>query len=103
METPGWLETMVKFHATDPRVGTVTGAVEFDDGTVQGYGAMLVCPEGLYGRGAWPSEPAGRRTAHERSHNPRTEEVRRLPVPAEVDSAMRPSMHSARAAAREVA
>ena len=102
METPGWLETMVEFHATDPRVGTVTGAVEFDDGTVQGYGAMLVCPEGLYGRGAWPSEPAGRRTAHERSMNPRTEEVRHLLVPAEVDAAMGPCMLYARELAMEV-
>jgi len=102
METPGWLETMVDFQAADPRVGTVTGAVEFDDGTVQGYGAMLVCPEGLYGRGARPSEPAGRRTAHERSVNPPAEEVRHLLVPAEVDAAMGPCMLYARDLAREI-
>jgi len=102
METPGWLETMVDFHSADPRVGTVTGAVEFDDGRVQGYGAMLVCPEGLHGRGARPSEPAGRRTAHERSVKPLAEEVRHLLVPAEVDAAMGPCMLYARELAREI-
>jgi glycosyltransferase involved in cell wall biosynthesis len=102
METPGWLDTMVDFHAADPRVGTVTGAVEFDDGRIQGYGMMLVCPEGLHGRGARPLEPVGQRTAHERSLNPRAEDVRHLLVPAEVDSAMGPCMLYARDLALEI-
>jgi GT2 family glycosyltransferase len=102
METPGWLETMVDFHAADARVGTVTGAIEFDDGRIQGYGLMLVCAEGLHGRGARPTEPTGRRTAHERTQNPRADEVEHLLVPAEVDSAMGPCMLYARDLAIEI-
>jgi GT2 family glycosyltransferase len=102
LETPGWLERMVDFHATDPRVGTVTGAVETDDGRLQAYGMMLVCPEGPHGRGGTPAEPAGRRTVHERVDNPRARDVRHLLVPAEVDSAMGPCMLYTRELAMEI-
>jgi GT2 family glycosyltransferase len=102
VETPGWLETMVDFHGSDPRVGVVTGAIELDNGRVQGYGMTLVAPEGAHGRGGRPTEPVGRRTAHERATQPRPEEVEHLLVPAEVDSAMGPCMLYSRDAATEI-
>ena len=102
VETPGWLETMVDFRAVSPRVGTVTAAIEFEDGTIQGYGMTLVAPEGAHGRGTRPTEPAGRRTVHERTANPRREQVEHMLVPAEVDSAMGPCMLYPRELAIEI-
>lgn len=102
VETPGWLETLVDFHNLDPRVGTVTGAIEFDDGRVQGYGMNLVGPGGAHGRGSRPTEPIGHRTAHERTTHPRPEEISDLLHPAEVDSAMGPCMLYSREAAMEI-
>jgi GT2 family glycosyltransferase len=102
VETPGWLETLVDFQTSDPRVGTVTGAIEFDDGRVQGYGMTLVAPEGAHGRGGAPTEPVGQRTAHERTTHPRPEEIEHLLAPAEVDSAMGPCMLYSREVAMEI-
>jgi glycosyltransferase involved in cell wall biosynthesis len=102
METPGWLDRMVAFHQSDPRIGTVTGAVELDSGELQGYGMMLVCPEGPHGRGGRPTEPTGRRTAHELVANPRADQARHLLVPAEVDSALGPCMLYSRRLAMEI-
>lgn len=102
VETPGWLETLVDFQTGDPRIGTVTGAIEFDDGRVQGYGATLVAPEGAHGRGVKPTEPAGQRTAHERTTRPRPDEIEHLFHPAEVDSAMGPCMLYPRELAIEI-
>lgn len=102
VETPGWLDTLVDFHTSDPRIGTVTGAIEFDSGRVQGYGMTLVAPEGACGRGSQPTEPIGRRTAHERTSHPRPEEIEHLRVTSEVDSAMGPCMLYPRDAAIEI-
>jgi GT2 family glycosyltransferase len=102
VETPGWLDQLVGLHESDPRVGMVTAAIEFDDGTVQGYGATLVAPEGAHGRGQRPTEPVGRRTVHERTTHPRPEELTDLLRAAEVDAAMGPCMLYARDVALEV-
>ena len=102
VETPGWLDAMVDLQQSDPRVGVVTGAIELEDGRIQGYGMNVVGPLGAHGRGTVPTEPAGRRTAHELTANPGVDEVRDLMAPAEVDAPLGPCMLYARELAREI-
>jgi glycosyltransferase involved in cell wall biosynthesis len=102
VETPGWLDAMVDLQQSDPRVGVVTGAIELEDGRIQGYGMNVVGPLGAHGRGTVPTEPAGRRSAHELTANPRVAEVRDLMAPAEVDAPLGPCMLYARELAREI-
>ncbi|HLM27070.1 MAG TPA: glycosyltransferase family 2 protein [Thermoleophilaceae bacterium] len=66
VETPGWLDRMVAFFATDDRVGVVTGKIVFDWGQVHTCGVDMIGPEGFHDRGARITEPAGRRTNHQR-------------------------------------
>ena len=89
LETPGWLEKMVDFYESDPRVGVVSPLVIFDNGWVQAAGVNMICREGLHDRSARPIEPPGRRT-----FNTRVERVTRddagatVTKPAEVDAAI---------------
>jgi GT2 family glycosyltransferase len=88
LETPGWLERMVEFQQSDPRVAVVTPAVVFDSGRVHAYGVNIVGPDGLHDGGTEIAEPAGRRTLHQNVRRPR---ARRLPPPAhpaEVDASI---------------
>ncbi len=66
METPGWLERMVAFFVSDPRIGVATGKVVFDWGELHTCGVDLIGPTGFHDRGARITEPAGRRTYHQR-------------------------------------
>jgi len=70
VETHGWLETMVDFFTSDPRIGVVSPRVVFDWGGVHAFGVSIVGPEGLHDRGSAITEPAGRRTLHENVERP---------------------------------
>ncbi|GAC1523377.1 MAG: hypothetical protein NVS2B6_09130 [Thermoleophilaceae bacterium] len=89
VETPGWLERLVGFHQSDPRVGVVSAGIVFDGaGLIHAYGVEVIGPEGLHDRGTRIREPIGRRTMHnnaDRAHSSPTD--RRLP-PAEVDASI---------------
>jgi glycosyltransferase involved in cell wall biosynthesis len=62
IETPGWLERMLSFHGSDPRIGVVVGKIVFDSGHVHSYGMNIVGPAGVHDRGTTITEPAGHRT-----------------------------------------
>ncbi len=64
LETPGWLERMVAFLGSDPRVGAVTARVAYDWGELHACGIEVTGPEGLHDRGSTIAEPVGRRTYH---------------------------------------
>jgi glycosyltransferase involved in cell wall biosynthesis len=86
VETPGWLETMVDFLATDGRIGVVSPRVVFDFGAVHAFGVNIVGPEGLHDRGSAITEPTGRRTLHEHVERPPWREAPHGDRVAEVDS-----------------
>ena len=88
VETPGWLERLVDFHQSDPRVGVVTAAVVLDTGRVHAYGANLVGPEGMHDGGTTITEPVGRRTSNGLVRRPRERELPPPSRPAEVDASI---------------
>ncbi len=85
IETPGWLERMVDFVVSDPRIGVVTAKIVYDRGTINACGISVIGPEGLHDRGTEVSEPIGRRTYHHRVFRPRESECERCERIAEVD------------------
>jgi GT2 family glycosyltransferase len=87
LESPGWLETMLRLLESDPRVGVVTGRTVFDNGRVHSYGFNVVCPEGIHDRGTTITEPPGQRTLDLNVERPLDSESPLAGVPAEVDSA----------------
>src|SRR3954453_9211571 len=72
LESPGWLERMLALHASDERVGIVTGRTVFEDGRVHSYGLNLVGPEGVHDRGTRITEPVGERTLDVNVERPRS-------------------------------
>jgi glycosyltransferase involved in cell wall biosynthesis len=86
VETPGWLETMLAFFASDERIGVVSPRVVFDSGLVHACGVSIVGPEGLHDRGTWIIEPVGRRTLHQHVERPHAERVPEGDRIAEVDA-----------------
>jgi len=85
IETPGWLERMVAFFCSDARVGAITAKVVFDHGEVHACGIEVIGPRGLHDRGTEPTEPAGRRTSHQRVLRFREGACMACDRPAEVD------------------
>jgi len=102
LETPGWLERMVGFHATDERVGVVTPRTVFEDGRVQSYGLDVVGPEGVHDRGTRITEPVGRRTLDIKVERPLDAESEEGNEVAEVDAAIGCCMLFSRELAREI-
>jgi GT2 family glycosyltransferase len=87
LESPGWLERMLALHASDERVGIVTGRTVFEDGRVHSYGLNLVGPEGVHDRGTRIAEPVGERTLDLNVERPLDRDTNEGDAPAEVDSA----------------
>jgi O-antigen biosynthesis protein len=102
METPGWVDRMVRLFDCDERVGVVTGKVVFDWGDVQTCGVDVVGPEGFHDRGATITEPAGRRTYHQRVEHRAEDDCPACDVPAEVDGGIGCCMMYRREAALEL-
>ena len=88
VETPGWLERLVAFQQSDPRVGVVTAAVVLDTGRVHAYGANLIGPEGMHDGGTTITEPVGRRTSNGLVRRPRERELPPPSHPVEVDASI---------------
>jgi GT2 family glycosyltransferase len=85
VESPGWVEKMVRFFETDERVGVVTGKIVFDWGELHTCGVDVVGPTGFHDRGAEVTEPTGRRTYHQRIVRRREDECATCDAVAEVD------------------
>ena len=66
IETPGWIERMLAFFLSDPRIGVVTPKVIMDYDLVHTYGINVLGPEGFHDRGTDVLEPVGRRRYHQR-------------------------------------
>jgi GT2 family glycosyltransferase len=75
VETPGWLERMIRLH-------------DLDSGLVHAYGVNCVCPEGFHDRGTRITEPVGRRTMHGNVERPAEDEAPPDDGPVEVDGAI---------------
>jgi GT2 family glycosyltransferase len=89
VETPGWLETMLAFHTSDPRIGVTVAKIVLDSGLLHAAGVVAVDPEGLHDRGAGFSEPVGSRTVAGHGINPPEDAAPEWTrEPAEVDSAL---------------
>ena len=88
LETPGWLERMVAFQQSDPRVGVVTAAVILDSGRVHAYGVDIIGPEGLHDGASEITEPVGRRTLHSAVRRPRAARFPPPGHPVEVDASI---------------
>jgi GT2 family glycosyltransferase len=103
IETPGWLERMVDFWASDTRIGVVTPLVVHDHGGIHAAGVDLVSPAGLHDRGTTPTEPTGSRTLHALVERPPPAALGALvEQPAEVDAAIGVHMLYPRALAEEI-
>jgi len=100
IETTGWLERMVAFQRSDPRIGVVTPAVTFDSGRVHAHGINMISADGLHDGTSKINEPAGQRTLHINVDRPRAADV--IPVAAEVDAALGVGMLFPRSLAREL-
>ena len=87
LESPGWLERMLALHASDERVGIVTGRTVFEDGRVHSYGLNIVGPEGVHDRGTRITEPVGERTLDLHVERPLDADSEAGRAVAEVDSA----------------
>jgi GT2 family glycosyltransferase len=85
VETPGWVEKMVAFFETDPRVGVVTGKIVFDWGEIHTCGVDVVGPTGFHDRGVEITEPVGKRTYHQRVMRRREGDCPECDEIAEVD------------------
>src|SRR3954452_23168392 len=88
VEQAGWLERMVEFYESDPKVAVITPAVIFDSGRIHAYGVSMIGPEGLHDGGTVLNEPIGRRTDHHRIKRPRKRQNPPPPGPAEVDASI---------------
>jgi GT2 family glycosyltransferase len=88
VETPGWLETMMRLHDTDDSVGVVAGRVVLDSGLVHAYGVNCICPEGFHDGGTTITEPVGRRTMHGNVTRPREHDSNGADGAREVDGAI---------------
>ena len=88
VETPGWLERMIRLHDVDESVGVVAGRVVLDSGLVHAYGVNCVCPEGFHDRGTRITEPVGHRTMHGNVERPTESEAALDEGPVEVDGAI---------------
>ena len=88
LETRGWLERLVGFLESDPRVGVVTPAVIWGSGRVHAYGVNIVGPEGLHDGGTQIAEPVGRRTLHSAARHPRASDLPPPRTPVEVDASI---------------
>ena len=88
VETPGWLERMLRLHDMDADVGVVAGRVVLDSGLVHAYGVNCICPEGFHDRGTRITEAVGSRTMHGNVERPAEEAVPVEPTPVEVDGAI---------------
>ena len=88
VETPGWLERMIRLHDSDSAVGVVAGRVVLDSGLVHAYGVNCVCPEGFHDRPTRITEPIGRRTMHGNVERPAEAEAPAGNGPVEVDGAI---------------
>jgi GT2 family glycosyltransferase len=102
IETPGWLERMVSFFESDPRVGVVTGKIVFDWGEIHTCGVDVIGPEGFHDRGAVITEPVGRRTYHQRVIRFREGSCAACEAIAEVDGGIGCCMMYRREAALEL-
>lgn len=88
VEQTGWLERMVGFQQSDPKVAVVTPAVIFDSGRIHTYGVSMIGPEGLHDGGTVLGEPVGRRTNHHTIRRPRKRQNPPPAGPAEVDASI---------------
>ena len=88
VETPGWLERMLAFHATDERIGVSVSRVILDSGRVHMCGIDVVTPEGMHDRGTRLVEPPGQRTITTDTDHPLEKDSAEVGVAAEVDSVL---------------
>jgi GT2 family glycosyltransferase len=103
VETPGWLERMVDFYSSDPRIGIVNPLVLYEGGEVHAAGVNMLCEEGLHDRTSEPTEPAGRRKVHTLVTRRMPEEAGELVTRvAEVDVTIGVCMLYSRELAREL-
>jgi GT2 family glycosyltransferase len=109
IETPDWVEKLLAFFLSDPRIGVVTPKVVMDwgmiadrDGLVHAYGVNAVGPDGLHDRGTVVAEPRGRRKYHQRVRRFREYGGDLGAAPAEVDSGIGCCMMYRRDVALEV-
>lgn len=102
VETPGWLERMVACFCSDPRIGVLTGKVVFDWGELHTCGVDIVGASGFHDRGARITEPAGRRTYHQRVVRSREGDCPQCDTAAEVDGGIGCCMMYRREVAFEV-
>jgi GT2 family glycosyltransferase len=86
IESPGWLDRMLRLIDTDDRVGVVTGRTVFDNGRVHSYGFNVVGELGIHDRGTTPLEPPGERSLDFLVDRPFDTEGTLGDHPAEVDS-----------------
>jgi glycosyltransferase involved in cell wall biosynthesis len=86
IETPGWLEKLLRFFESDEKIGVVSPRVVFPTGLVHAFGVNIVCPEGLHDRGTRIIEPVGKRTLHQLVERPRADEAPEAKAIAEVDA-----------------
>jgi GT2 family glycosyltransferase len=88
VETPGWLERMMRLRDLDESVGVVAAPVVFETGVVHAYGVNCICPEGFHDGGTTITEPVGRRTMHGKVARPTEHGGPALNGPVEVDGAI---------------
>jgi GT2 family glycosyltransferase len=88
IETPGWLERMLRLQRTSDRVGVVVARIIFESGHVHSFGRNVVHPDGLHDRGTRILERRGRRTLDSAVDRPLERHVRDLAEVAEVDTAL---------------
>jgi GT2 family glycosyltransferase len=88
VETPGWLERMMRLHDLSDCVGVVGGRVVLDSGLVHAYGVNCICAEGYHDGGTTIAEPIGRRTMHGKVERPCEEDAPGPDGPCEVDGAI---------------
>ncbi len=102
VETPGWVDRMVDLMVADERVGVVTAKIVFDWGELHTCGVDVIGPDGFHDRGAQITEPAGRRSYHQRIIRRREEDCPLCDQPAEVDGGIGCCMMYRREAALEL-
>jgi GT2 family glycosyltransferase len=66
IETPGWIERMLDLLLLDEAVGVVSAKVVLDSGLLHACGVEVVGPDGFHDRPTRITEPAGRRSWHQR-------------------------------------
>ncbi|MDX6667474.1 MAG: hypothetical protein QOK04_854 [Solirubrobacteraceae bacterium] len=88
IETPGWLESMLRLQGTSDRVGVVVARIIFESGHVHSLGRNVVHPDGLHDRGTRILERRGRRTLDTAVDRPLERHAQNLDQVAEVDAAL---------------